>query len=180
VLEPAWHPLERRRPAGVPDAVFGWLNDRGSLTRRVIEACPGRFRVKLRRQEWAMPMTSERRLLGIRRARFALLREVELQCGERPWVFARTVIPGASLRGGGRRFALLGERPLGAVLFADPATRRGGTQIARLTPRQPLFEAACAGLALRPDELWGRRTLFFYAGRPLLVNEIFLPDIPHA
>ena len=29
----------------------------------------------------------------------------------------------------------------------------------------------------RVDDLWGRRTLFRYAGKPLLVNEIFLPAI---
>jgi chorismate--pyruvate lyase len=180
VLDPAWHPLGRRRPAGVPDAVFGWLNDRGSLTRRLVDACPGRFRVRLRRQAWDMPYTGERRLLGLRRARFALVREVELQCDGTPWVFARTAIPRATLSGGGRRFTLLGERPLGALLFADPATRRGPTEIARLLPGQPLFEEACASLGARPGELWGRRTLFLYSGRPLLVNEIFLPGIPHA
>jgi len=27
----------------------------------------------------------------------------------------------------------------------------------------------------RPAELWARRTVYHYAGRPLLVNEIFLP-----
>ena len=36
-----------------------------------------------------------------------------------------------------------------------------------------------AALADKPDELWARRTLFFYAERPLLVNEVFLPEIVH-
>jgi chorismate--pyruvate lyase len=179
LLEPTWHALGRRRPAGVPEAVFGWLNDRGSLTRRLIDTCPERFRVKLCRQEWGPPFTGERRLLGVRQARFALLREVELHCGGSPWVFARSVIPRGTLRGGGRRFALLGERPLGAMLFSHPGTRRDLTQIARLLPQHPLFATASVALADKPDELWARRTLFFYAERPLLVNEVFLPEIVH-
>jgi chorismate--pyruvate lyase len=180
VLEPAWVTLGRRRPGSVSAATFGWLRDRGSLTARLIAACGGDFRVRLCHQGWGKPLPSERRLLGMGRARHALVREVELHCNDRPWVFARTVIPAGSLRGAARGLALLGERPLGAVLFADPRTRRGRSQMARLVPHQPLFEAAAARLETRPAELWGRRTVFFFAGQPLLVNEIFLPGIPDA
>ena len=49
--------------------------------------------------------------------------------------------------------------------------------VARLQPGHPLFELATKHLHQKPAELWGRRTLFYYAQKPLLVNEIFLPDI---
>ena len=39
----------------------------------------------------------------------AIVREVELLCGETPWVFARTLIPATSLRGPARRLAMLGD-----------------------------------------------------------------------
>jgi chorismate--pyruvate lyase len=107
----------------------------------------------------------------------ALIREVELHCEDCPWVFARTVIPATSLQGSARRLAKLGEKPLGAILFADPRVRRGITQLARLQSRHPLFRAAAVHLIEPPQGLWGRRTLFYYAGYPLLVYEIFLPDI---
>jgi chorismate--pyruvate lyase len=147
------------------------------LTQRIIDACQDRFRVQVQRQGWGVPLTSERRLLRMGRTRNALIREVELHCGVRPWVFARTIIPTASLRGGARRLALLGDKPLGAVLFADPTTRRGRIELAKLIPGQRLFEAAITNLEQRPTQLWGRRTLFYYANQPLLVNEIFLPDV---
>lgn len=73
---------------------------------------------------------------------------------------------------------MLGNRPLGAVLFADPGVVRGVTQYSQLLPGQELFESAVAGLSIRPGSLWGRRTLFYLAAKPLLVNEIFLPGIP--
>jgi chorismate--pyruvate lyase len=72
----------------------------------------------------------------------------------------------------------LGEKPLGAVIFSAPKVRRGITQYARLLPRHPLYAAATAHVATKPRELWGRRTLFYLSGRPILVNEIFLPEIP--
>lgn len=107
-----------------------------------------------------------------------MVREVELLGDGTPWVFARTLVPVSSLRGSARRLATLGNKPLGAVLFSDPSMRRGQIQIARLLPRHPLFIAATESLEQKPAELWGRRTLFYLAGKPLLVNEIFLPNIP--
>ena len=154
-----------------------WLTDSGSLTARVVAACPGEFRVHVLRQGWERPLPSERRQLGMRRNVLALVREVELRCNEEVWVFARTVIPASSLRGAARRLTLLGDRPLGAVLFADPTTRRGRMEVARLDGRHGLFRHACSHHGLTPSALWGRRTLFCYRRKPLLVNEIFLPEI---
>lgn len=163
---------------GAPRRFHHWLRDAGSLTRRLIGACPGRFQVRVLRQQWARPLPSEAALLGMRRGEQALLREVQLQCDGQAWVFARTLIPVGSLRGRARQLGHLGSRPLGAVLFADPTSRRGSLQQARLRPHHALFNTAIAGLVQTPAELWGRRTRFIYAGQPLLVNEIFLPAIP--
>lgn len=175
--EPRWAPWCRFRHHQVPSAVERWLRDPGSLTARLKSASQGDFRVNLLRQGWARPLDSERRLLGMRRGGIAILREVELICGGVPWVFARTLIPVRSLQGPARRLAMLGNRPLGEVLFSDPTMRRGVTQMARLNARHALF--ASATVHLRPvTEIWGRRTLFHLAGKPLLVNELFLPDIP--
>jgi chorismate--pyruvate lyase len=63
------------------------------------------------------------------------------------------------------------------MLFADRAVRRGRMQVAHLTPGDVVFDQAVAGLAAVPGRVWGRRSLFHYAGGPLLVNEIFLPGV---
>jgi chorismate--pyruvate lyase len=64
------------------------------------------------------------------------------------------------------------------VLFSDPTTRRLRVEVACITRRHHLFARATAHLAQRPPALWGRRTLFEYAGERILVNELFLPGIP--
>jgi chorismate--pyruvate lyase len=156
----------------------GWLLDEGSLTRLVIGRCCGRFRVRVLFQRWGRPLASERQVLGMSLAATAFIREVELYCGDRPWVFARTLIPASTLRGGARRLAHLRDRPLGAVLFADPRVLRGELEVARLLPRHRLFRDAVDRLEYPPGSLWGRRRLFYVEQKPLLVNEIFLPDLP--
>ncbi len=177
--EPEWGEWRSQRLREVPTGLSNWLLESGSLTRRVMQACgEGCFRVRLLHQGWGAPLNSERRLLRTRRGVVMLIREVELMCEGVPWVFARTLIPATSLQRSVRRLTQLGERPLGAVLFSDPNVHRGLTQVARLQPRHPLFQAACAHLQDQPETLWGRRTLFTLSARPLLVNEIFLPEIP--
>jgi chorismate lyase len=179
MCEPEWGDWRSQRLREVPAGMANWLLESGSLTRRVMQACgDGCFRVRLLHQGWGAPLNSERRLLCSRRGVVMLIREVELMCNGVPWVFARTLIPATSLQRSVRRLTQLGERPLGAVLFSDPKVHRGVTQVARLQARHPLFQAACIHLQEQPETLWGRRTLFTLSGRPLLVNEIFLPPIP--
>ena len=180
LLEPVWADFSSHRRSGIPERIYPWLKDTGSLTKRLIDFCQGQFSVRLLHQGWNQPLISESRLLGTRRAETAMIREVELFCDTQPLVFARTLIPATSMRGGAKRLAQLGNKPLGAVLFADPTTLRTRVQIARIGPRYPLYAAATDHLEHKPTELWGRRTLFLYAGKQILVNEIFLPGVAPA
>ena len=175
--EPLWLDLGARRPAALPEPVYQWLSDAASLTRRVTAACGGHFRVRVVSQAWGTAYNSERELLGLGPRAACLVREVELLCDEVPQIFARTLMPASSLTGAARRLAWLRDRPLGAVLFADPHTRRERVQVARFLPRHRLFGVATEHLQDAPKAVWGRRTLFRYAGKPILVNELFLPAL---
>lgn len=178
LMEPDWRRIDQCRQAGIPEPIFDWLADRGSLTQRLRDTCDGRFRVSVISQENGRPYISEARLLKMREGALSLLREVQLMCEEVPWVFARTVIPVSSLRGPARRLATLGNRPLGQLLFTDPGARRGFTQVARLQPRHALYRVAMAESGSENVDLWARRTHYLLAGQPLLVNEVFLPSLP--
>lgn len=155
-----------------------WLLDAGSLTRRVVKNCAQSFSVQVQNQSWGTPLATEREVLEMASDASAWIREVELHCGTIPWVFARTLIPASSLEGDTRRLADLGNRPLGEVLFSDPKARRGRVEAAKLLPHHALFRVASAHLDTVPELLWARRTLYYMEERPLLVNEIFLPDLP--
>ncbi len=162
----------------MPRALRGWLLDTASLTLRLQQLCPGRFRVRLLSQSWGKPFQDEARVLGMPHGSRALIRQVHLLCGEQAWIYARTVIPVSSLCGRLQRLAHLGTRPLGGMLFADPGMQRGGVELARTRHRAG---HACRGnlsSGTAPAEIWGRRTVFRLADKPLLVSEIFLPDFP--
>ncbi len=175
--EPFWSDQKRVLRAHVPVDRWHWLLDPASLTHRVRQACDGPFRVALLRQTWGRITRSEAEVLGLRHGERCLVREVQLLCAERPWVFARTIIPAHTLRGPQRRLGCLGTRPLGAVLFADPSMRRGPVQIAAITARHGIYARATQHLRTRPAVIWGRRSVFHVGGKPLLVSEFFLPGL---
>jgi len=169
--------LPRFPTSSIPAHYLPWLLDTASLTQRLIEACGGKFHVRVLNQAWDRPRPEEARALGMRPHGHGIVRQVQLLCGGRPWVYARTVLPRATLTGPERRLAHLKSRSLGAVLFADPTMQRGRTEIVRLRPDDGLYALAARGLGPPPGEIWGRRTVFRLRGKPLLVSEFFLPGI---
>jgi len=179
-LDSRWQQHNRFRCGAIPPDLSNWLLDPESLTLRLQQLCPGRFEVRIVSQQRGRPALNEAQALGMRRGSHALIRQVQLLCGGRPWVFARTVIPVNSLHGELKHLARLGTRPLGGVLFADPGMRRGVVELACIQPGQALYSAATAHLRKRPPAIWGRRSVFTIARKPLLVSEVFLPDFPVA
>lgn len=175
--EPVWRRQRRLSRAYLPAHLRPWLLDTGSLTQRIIGACSKKFRVEVVRQGWVRPMRNEARALGLRPEAYALVREVRLFCGDAPWVYARTVIPRATLSGIERRLAWLRSRSLGAMLFADPSVERGEFELVQLVPGDRLYERTATLLAQRPPMIWGRRARFRLKGKALLVSEIFLPAL---
>jgi chorismate--pyruvate lyase len=153
-----------------------WVSDHGSLTLRLQAVCP-RLRVQRLRQAIAPANFDECAALGLRPGQRALIREVLLICGDTPLVYAHSVIPLAGLRGPWVGLSKLGNRPLGATLFADPNVRRAALEYHTLDARHPLYQPAVAHLAEPPRGLWMRRSQFVLEHRPLLVTEVFLPAL---
>lgn len=176
-FEPVWKREQAILFNDIPNDIRGWLNDPCSLTARLIGHCNGCFSVKLISQGWKRPMFNEALRLGCPPEQYALIREVYLLCNGESWVYARTVIPHSTLRGPQRYLAHLGTRPLGSVLFADPGMRRDPVEIACIHPYHRLFRTATSELKIAPDSIWGRRSVFYTGGKPLLVNEVFLPSL---
>lgn len=176
--ESLWFRRHRIRLSSVPAETRDWLLDPRSLTGRLQAVCAGRFHVEVVAQRWSHPQTWESRELGVRPGRNSLVRQVYLCCDHKAWVFARTVIPAATLSGRERRLGNLKERPLGGVLFASPTLKRVGLTIERLVPGDALYAAAARGAGIAPPVIWGRRSLFRINGKVLMVSEYFLPGIP--
>lgn len=151
--------------------------DRASLTARLIRHCHdhdcGPFHVQLLAQKLQNPGRDEAAVLQISHGRKAIIRQVKLFCGDTPMVYARTVIPVSTLTGKQRLYGNLGNRPLGAMLFADRSMRRDEVMVTRLHPQDELYAAT----GVSNETVWGRRSVFYVGGKPLLVSEYYLPQL---
>lgn len=161
----AWQPA----PSGA-GAYRHWLQTNDSLTKR-LQAAFADFKVANVSQYWAHPLPDEASLLGLRPDQAALIREVWLQSGATPLVFARSVLPRSSLRGAWRDLDGLGTRPLGAVLFADNQVSRTPLSYCKLSRHHPISNR------IGQSGLWARRSVFIRSGRTILVTETFLPGV---
>ena len=175
--EAHWQSYRRLPAYAVPARWRHWLLDRGSLTQRLIAASNSQFRVRILAQGITKPRRTEAKALGIPHQQLAVVREVILYGNDQPWVYARSVLPLSSLTGRLTRLRKLDERPLGALLFADPSMRRGKLELASV---QPSKVALPLELGIFDTALWGRRSVFYVAEKPLLVSEIFLPTFSPA
>ncbi len=115
-------------------------------------------------------------LVGVRTHQFAYSREVFLHADGRAVVFAHSTCAPQHLRGPWAALAGLGHRPLGAMLFAHPLVTRMPLRFKALRTHHPLHWRIAAQLPV-PEVLWARRSLFTLHGAPLLVTEVFLPEI---
>jgi chorismate--pyruvate lyase len=167
-----WH----TRCIGADRRLKPWLIDHGSLTRRIEQRCD-RFSVTLLRQLAAAPAHDERGMIDVPGAADCIVREVSLNCGGRPLVFAHSVLSLSAVCGAWRMVSRIGHRPLGAALFGDPGIKRFPLHFRRLRDGDKLYQRACTLLEHAPAALWARRSLFVSRAAPLLVTEVFLPAI---
>jgi len=164
-----WQPATRYLKQHIPVRLRSWLFDQASLTARLQQYCGDRgFRVHVVSQRRERVYRHEALRLEMAPRRQALVRQVYLLCGEQAVVFARTIIPLSALKGRQRRLANLGQRSLGAILFADKSMRRGNLELVRVKELNS------------GRMLWGRRSTFTVNGHRLLVSEIFLPALSPA
>lgn len=161
-----WRDAALPLPRGMPAQARGWIRLETSMTRALVGRFGPSLRVAVFHDGRGRLQPDEARLLGTRQRR-GQVREVLLQVGERWLLAARTVHVARRLRAHAV-LATLGKRPLGELLFAcgKPLRRQREYAQVSLKPR------AGAG-----RHCWARRTVYLYERQPLLVTEVFLPEM---
>ena len=151
-----------------------WLLDEGSLTARLKSRCEN-FKVKVVGEQQQRCSAAEACNL-IKVGEPILVREVILYCDGVPQVFARSLLPLASLTGKERVLGNLGEQPLGQVLFNNPSLQRLRLEFSSFSAETGVAILATKLTEKPKKELWGRRSIFMLDNKPLMVAEVFLPD----
>lgn len=153
-----------------------WLINSGSLTARLQQRYAN-FKVKPVLLAYAKPLLDEARPLHIASHKAALIREVLLMDNTQAVVFAHSVLPRHSLRGRWSGLGRLGNKPLGATLFANPQVKRTPLIYKKLVPHHALYQHAAQYLNHKPAYLWGRRSVFSLGCASIMVTEVFLPQL---
>ena len=148
----------------------------GSLSRYLQAQCRGAFRVQPEAETWQRPLPDEAARLSQSADETAFIRAAWLKSGEQRLVYARTVIPKTTLARTGDRLTRLGARPLGEVLFAEGA-RRSPLRYARLPPDAALARLLQDQGQAMTEVPWARQSLFHLQDAPLLITEVFLPEL---
>jgi chorismate--pyruvate lyase len=157
-----------------PAAAAAWLREPGLLTERLRACCAGETGLTVVSEAEA-PLADEDAALLRAPGSSAFVREIELTCDGRPWVFAQTLIPQATLARQ-RWLSALGRAALGERLAAVPGLERGPLEFTRLVAGDRLYQRALRECPDPPPSLWARRSWFAIEGDRLLVQEVFLPE----
>ena len=172
--DPRWTArLDDCEPAA-PPAAAAWLTEPGLLTERLRACCAGKPGLTVIAEADSTLAAADAAVLKAS-GNAAFVREIELTCDGRAWVFAQTLIPQATLARQ-RWLSSLGRAALGERLAAVPGLERGPLEFARLVAGDRLYHRALRERSDPPASLWARRSWFAIAGDRLLVHEVFLPE----
>ena len=150
-----------------------WMLSQGSLTEKLMATCQEDFNVELLHQTLTFATEAAAAALHIDEGSALLHREVLLKDGDRPLVFACSLLPEVALNGRFEELRQLDERPLGHWIFAEPALQRSRMVFAAIAADDPLFVRIPEQNTVE-EPVWGRVTYFSGAVAPLLVSEFFL------
>ncbi|NMP33078.1 chorismate lyase [Thalassotalea sp. M1531] len=157
----------------LPPELHSWLYDAQSLTARLKAHCK-EFKVVVIGQEQQLCIEQDA-CDHIPVGEPVIVREVLLYCDDVPQVFARSLMPLATLTGDEAFLSDLGTKPLGQVIFNSPFLKRGDFSVAKFDAQSSVAALANALTLPASDVLWGRRSIFFLHDKPLAVAEVFLP-----
>ena len=172
--EPRW---QLTPAAALPENLEGWVWHAASFVERLKQHGVKNPEIVVLKEGFEQPLPSEQKALLSPIGLTAWIREVLIQSQEGVWMYARAVFPKATLTGPEEQFMRLGTRSLGSVLFQYPDLVRSEFEVAELTPSSLWHQTISNYYPLAEKSVWGRRSLFTFQQKQLLLSEVFLPDI---
>ena len=137
--------------------ILSWLNEPGSITSRI--KLFSNFRLKLLRDGPGEVDIIEDDLI-VANYEENNTREVILYSDEKPLIYAKSIIPLATIRLGLGVLGNLKENPLGDILFSNPEIKKKYMLFAKFQSNEKIF--------------YGRKGIYTVKSYPFSVCEIFL------
>ncbi len=172
-----WQNYNRSQHAMLDPALKEWLLYSGSFMQRLQDSGIREPSVEVLGQKWQFATSDEKNLLNVSTRTYVLVRDVIIKSQEAVWMVARTVFPAQTLTGKERQLAHLKNRSLGSVLFAYPSLSRSDFEITQLFSCMDEYQKINQITPLSESMLWARRSVFHVNHKPLLLTEVFMPEI---
>jgi len=180
-----WKILNADLAAAMPETIREWVCKPFVLSEALRRVCVD-FRVEISDQSIKPLYADEISALKCYDKRNGYVRETYLGDPGNPLVYARVTMPEQTYLANREALENLGNKPIGeTILYKDPTMTRSVFEVKRLTQNDELlFDAIVHQNFYRTVEqnttnnLWARRSTFTLAGNPLLVTEVFMPDMP--
>jgi chorismate--pyruvate lyase len=171
----------------IPPSVNEWVRKPFVLSEALRRVCDN-FSVKISDQATKPLYADEIAVLKCYESEMGYVRETYLGDTTNPLVYARVSMPESTYEAYKIELENLGSRPIGeTLLYKDPTFTRSEFEVKRLTQDDELlfdtlvhhqFYRAVIAKDTNSRELWARRSVFTLSGNPLLITEVFMPDMP--
>lgn len=182
-----WRTITSTSTDLVPESVRDWLCKPFVLSKALRKVCND-FSVEITDQCMKPLYADEIAALKCYGSPMGYIRETYLGDIGNPLVYARVTMSESTYAANRESLENLGNRPIGETfLYKDPSLSRSEFEVKRLTQDDELlfdtlvhfnfYRAEIQGIS-RETELWARRSVFTVSGNPLLITEVFMPDIP--
>jgi chorismate--pyruvate lyase len=171
-----WQPITPDVLHQTPVSVRDWLGWPDSLTEQLSNHLGDRVQVRVLSERVDRLLADEREHLTTV-SRMARIREVRLEVRGTAYVVARTVFPDSTARVMDNALKQLGTRSLGSLLFGMPRAPVCARELTCMRSNSALWRVLSRHLPSDSSALWARRALHRLQGQPLLVTEIFLPQL---
>ena len=169
-----WRMISKVAEQDRPDC-WPWLTAQGSLTERVrnLES-EAPFHLDVLYQAKELLDADVAGLLDLDPGEPVMIREVSLNRGTTPVIFARSVIPLGSTDGPNNWLAKLGNQPLGDAMYDAGNVERSEFEVIHVDEENMLFKRIACTLGQPDKPVWARRSRVTINGHPILINECFL------
>lgn len=168
-----WQPAERLGQLSMDSRLRPWLIGNRLLTERMRTLCGARYALDVI-DHWSGEIAGDQRSALRVDDITGLFRDIELRCGDKVWVFGRSIVPDSTLEAHSW-LAELGDSALSETLSDLSGVERSSYEYAWLPASEPMCERALRDADIRPAGLWARRARIAIRQAPLLSLELFLP-----
>jgi chorismate-pyruvate lyase/SAM-dependent methyltransferase len=187
VAKTSWRNISSTDSGYIPPSVNEWVSKPFVLSQALRKVCDN-FSVKISDQSVKPLYSDEIDALKCYESETGYVRETYLGDTSNPLVYARVSMPESTYEAFRIQLDNLGSRPIGeTLLYSDPTYTRTEFEVKRLCQDDELlfdalvhhqFYRAMIAKDTQSRELWARRSVFTLSGNPLLVTEVFMPDMP--